>query len=162
MPSINNTWWYLELRVAGADIEQRQLAYMDKSHDYSTIDPTSIAAISGRHMLQACQAPQAPVSPTKRPQTEESSTPAAKRQRRCASCFRCGRAGHLPVSCSATTTTAGKPVAAFALTPRTVKRSRPKAELSIVSPLQRGVFANLDLPALSSTPVAFAGAHLME
>ncbi|KAF7784988.1 hypothetical protein Agabi119p4_1153 [Agaricus bisporus var. burnettii] len=96
------------------DFEQRQLAYMEKSHDYSTIDPTSATAISGRHMLQACQAPQTPVSPTKRPQTEESSTPAAKRQRRCASCFRCGRAGHLPVSCSATTTTAGKLVAAFA------------------------------------------------
>lgn len=95
------------------DIEQRELAYLDKSHDYSTIDHTSVAAIFNKHSMQAYRGTQPTPHAQKRRVTEEPAANPSKKHRG-GNCFRCGSAGHLPASCSALTTSAGKPAAALA------------------------------------------------
>lgn len=92
------------------DIEQRELAYIDKSHDYSTIDPTAVAAIVSRQALQASRASHPAPSPSKR-RLPDDPAPSSPKKHRGINCFRCGAPGHLPASCSASTTSAGKPVA---------------------------------------------------
>lgn len=99
------------------DIEQRELAFMDKSHDYSTIDNTSVAAIFSKQTLQSHRVIQPLHSPSKRRASEELSPASTKRQKGVI-CFRCGSAGHMPASCSASTTSAGKPVPALTLNAR--------------------------------------------
>ncbi|KXN87116.1 hypothetical protein AN958_09204 [Leucoagaricus sp. SymC.cos] len=95
------------------DIQQRELAYMDKRHDYTTLDGNTISLIATKAALQAMRELQsAATSPLKRRFIEDSveHSVSPKRQRG-ANCFRCGLLGHLPADCSATVITAGKPPA---------------------------------------------------
>jgi hypothetical protein len=61
--SITSHWsWAI---VVDYDIEQHVLAYMNKSHDYATINHTSVAAIFNKQSLQAYWFTQTTPSPLK-------------------------------------------------------------------------------------------------
>lgn len=94
------------------DIQQRELAYADKAHDYSTLDGNALTLIMSNAALQALKLSTPQSSPTKR-RLDEQSTSSNKipRNQPSGHCFRCGSTGHLPAACTASTTLAGKPTA---------------------------------------------------
>ncbi|KXN90722.1 hypothetical protein AN958_03664, partial [Leucoagaricus sp. SymC.cos] len=95
------------------DIQQRELAYMDKRHDYTTLNGNTILLIATKVALQAMRELQsAATSPLKRHFIEDSvGHLVSPKKQHGANCFWCGLPGHLPADCSVTVTTAGKPPA---------------------------------------------------
>lgn len=94
------------------DIQQREIAYSDKSHDYSTLDANALTLIMSNAALQALKIGPTQASPLKRKLEEPSTSPSkTARNHPSTHCFRCGAAGHLPAACAAPTTLAGKPTA---------------------------------------------------
>ncbi|KXN91885.1 hypothetical protein AN958_11187 [Leucoagaricus sp. SymC.cos] len=71
------------------NIQQRELAYMDKRHDYSTLNGNTILLIMTK--------------------TEDiMALSASPEKQHGINCFQCGLTGHLPANCTALVTTAGK------------------------------------------------------
>lgn len=107
------------------DIQQREAVAHDPAHDLATLDTTSLAIITTRHVLAKAAAlpgasgPAHSAGPTRRaPATRTAGAPYPARMQQPSApsgpCFRCGNGGHLPRECTATTTTAGRPVAPLA------------------------------------------------
>ena len=100
------------------DIKQRELSAQHPQHDLSFLDRDQLTMIVTAMALEAKNSSQqesapvlAPASPSKRQRTD--STITTPRKRTSKQCFRCGFAGHMPESCKAETTSAGRPVAAI-------------------------------------------------
>ena len=90
------------------DIQQRELAAANHTHDIGTLDSAAFTLIATR-AAPSQSASQFP----KRPHASDELDPFPKRQRP-ACCFRCGVKGHFPSDCKSNLTTAGKPVASVA------------------------------------------------
>ncbi|KAJ3560708.1 hypothetical protein NP233_g10660 [Leucocoprinus birnbaumii] len=118
------------------DIQQRELAFMDKAHDYSSVDGNALSIIATKITLQSVKELQAhSFRPPKRRLGEDSNHSAqSPKKPRVVTCFRCGLAGHLPAECSASVTTAGKPVASLIPNARTLPPAT-SASLPPIAPM---------------------------
>lgn len=99
------------------DIQQRNIWAGDPRHDISMMDHELLTVIAAKQML-ALQRQQS-ASGSKRARDASERDPSSSPRKRPAGnnfpqpmlCFRCGNTGHLPASCSASTTVAGKAAA---------------------------------------------------
>ena len=91
------------------DVQQREVAALNPSHDLSVLDTTALMIIATRLSVQHTSTQ--PPSPLKRGFSSDnlSSHPPKKRSR--SYCFRCGVPGHFPADCKAEQTSSGKPTA---------------------------------------------------
>ncbi|KAH8105148.1 hypothetical protein BXZ70DRAFT_919588 [Cristinia sonorae] len=103
------------------DIHQRELWAAEPRHDISQIDANHVSLLVATS-LQASQLasqsttsshPTAWQSSKRRAQSPPPSQPSSKKPKTGGYCFRCGKSGHLPGTCGAETTVAGKPCAAI-------------------------------------------------
>ena len=90
------------------DVQQREVAALNPSHDLSSLDMVAFTIIATRpvthHVTPA-------LSPLKRSPPSETFQAPKKHQR--SHCFHCGGADHFPRYCKADQTVAGKPTAAL-------------------------------------------------
>jgi hypothetical protein len=93
------------------DIQQREVAALNPSHDLSSLDLAALTIIATRPVVHTYNPPPSS-SPKRALVSENSSYPPRKRQR--AHCFRCGGPDHFPAECKADVTTSGKPTAKLA------------------------------------------------
>ena len=106
------------------DIQQREIWVNTPEHDISTLDPNSLTAVALKISLMqrdriapnnAYTHPTRDFSsfPNKRsnPSNDFAYSPRKTAKRVADRCFRCGATGHIPSSCSATTTVTGQPTA---------------------------------------------------
>lgn len=100
------TYWSWAVAVE-YNIEQHELVYINKSHDYSSLDHTCVTAIVECQALQAAKGLQTLSSPLKHCLGDELVSLSPKCPRGI-NCFYCGAPGHLPSSCSAPMMIAGK------------------------------------------------------
>ncbi|VDC01640.1 unnamed protein product [Peniophora sp. CBMAI 1063] len=118
------------------DILVRRKAFADETYDLSTPNMILLGDVCNQHYRNiavgaaraavAAHAHSATSSPLKRTAGADFDEGGPKRKKANTgsiagsptSCFRCGRAGHLPGTCTATTTIAGKPVANISSRPR--------------------------------------------
>ena len=92
------------------DVQQREVAALNPSHDLSSLDLAALTIIATR---PAAHHVPPSSSPSKRSfPTEASSQTSKKRQR--TYCFRCGGPDHFPAECKADQTAAGRPAATVA------------------------------------------------
>lgn len=112
------------------DIQQRQMAALDPAHDLSVFDRHFLLMMITSGLASFATLPPAlpPAPPAPNPSPKRSRSggdrdPLAPPRKRIPGsstslastlCFRCGTLGHLPKNCSATVTSAGKPVEALA------------------------------------------------
>jgi hypothetical protein len=90
------------------DVQQREVAALNPSHDLSSLDAAALTIIATRPVTHHVTPSS---SPLKRGLPSESFQAPKKRQR--SHCFRCGGADHFPGDCKADQTVAGKPTAAL-------------------------------------------------
>ncbi|KAI0814761.1 hypothetical protein BC629DRAFT_1466947 [Irpex lacteus] len=104
------------------DIRQRQVAACDSRHDLAGFDRDLIIFIIADNLAHPPPPPPtAPPTQPKRPRDNDKDSLAPPRKRTSGGgaslsstlCFRCGTVGHLPNSCTAAVTSAGKPVEAL-------------------------------------------------
>jgi hypothetical protein len=93
------------------DIQQREVAALNPSHDLSSLDLAALTIIATRPIVYHHNPP--PSSSPKR-STPPDSLPQTPRKRHRAHCFRCGGPDHLPADCKADVTVSGKPTAKLA------------------------------------------------
>ena len=90
------------------DVQQREVAALNPSHDLSSLDMVAFTIIATRpvthHVTPA-------LSPLKRSPPSETFQAPKKHQR--SHCFHCGGADHFPSDCKADQTVTGKPTAAL-------------------------------------------------
>ena len=89
------------------DVQQREVAALNPSHDLSSLDMAALTLIATRpvtHYVATSSSPSKRSLPVDTP-----SQVAQKRQR--SHCFRCGGLDHFPFKCKADQTLSGKPTA---------------------------------------------------
>ncbi len=106
------------------DVRQREILAAEFQHDISTLDARCLSTIAIRAQIWLVQqhptgqlfplaTPDSGLTLGKRAPQHDQAPVQPKRARASGSCFRCRRADHLPTTCMATTTTAGKPALAL-------------------------------------------------
>ncbi|KXN80965.1 hypothetical protein AN958_06528 [Leucoagaricus sp. SymC.cos] len=92
------------------DIQQRELACIDKRHNYSTLDGNTILLITTKATLQSMEDLQVVVVlPSKWCFIKELAVlSVSSKKQHGANCFWCGLVGHLPANCSTSVTMVGK------------------------------------------------------
>jgi hypothetical protein len=93
------------------DVQQREVAALNPSHDLSSLDMAAFTLIATRSVMHQV-APSS--SPPKRSFPSDTLSSQAPRKRQRSHCFRCGGSDHFPADCKADQTVAGKPTAAVA------------------------------------------------
>jgi hypothetical protein len=93
------------------DVQQREVASLNPSHDLSSLDVAALTIIATRPV--SLHVSNALASPVKRSLPSEGLSQAPKKRQR-SHCFRCGASGHFPADCKADQTMSGKPTATLA------------------------------------------------
>ncbi|KAI0722654.1 hypothetical protein C8Q76DRAFT_670759 [Earliella scabrosa] len=93
------------------DIRQREIAAADITHDLTGLDARCLTTVVMSFQAKATSTFLSAGTAVKRGATRDAPTqPASKRPRTDSRCFRCGATGHLPSTCRADVTCAGRPV----------------------------------------------------
>lgn len=111
------------------DIQEREMAAADPKHDLGTMNQVRFTMALTDHFQRSVLAQQAyapsPSQPNRRQHADDTRARNAKRPRpnppgaaAPGRCFRCGGNGHFPATCTAGTTSTGRPVAALSTTSR--------------------------------------------
>jgi hypothetical protein len=90
------------------DIQQREVAALNPSHDLSSLDLAALTIIATRPVMNISMPPSSS-SPKRSAPSDNSSQAPRKRQR--SHCFRCGGPDHFPADCKAELTVSGRPAA---------------------------------------------------
>jgi hypothetical protein len=93
------------------DIQQREVAALNPSHDLSSLDLAALTIIATRPVIHHYNPP-----PSSSPKWNlpSDSLPQTPRKRHRTHCFHCGGPDHLPADCKAGVTISGKPTAKLA------------------------------------------------